>query len=267
MEISRETYIENKKAKIYLNEKVVNNSKDAILLIHGLAEHSGRYEDFISRLNEQSYSVFAMDLRGHGKSKGKRGDSESLNKVLSDVDKAIDYMKEKYNFEKVGIFGHSVGGLVSSLYQSLYNKADFIILSSPAIYTPKKLKFIKFIPYNLLSFVKIKKNYSESKEMLEYSRQDELALKNFSVRTIGIFFRTGTRKLKKVININCPTLLVYGKNDPLLSEQERFVEFMKKLTNDKNKLICFNDAKHRIVQNEGFEERIKQIVGWINEIK
>ena len=42
---------------------------------------------------------------------------------------------------------------------------------------------------------------------------------------------------------------------------------MKKLTNDKNKLICFNDAKHRIVQNEGFEERIKQIVGWINEIK
>lgn len=259
-----EKYIENKNIKIFVKEKLTTNSNKAILLIHGLAEHSGRYEEFISRLNEDGFNVFTMDLRGHGQTISKRGDCESIKKVISDVDIVINYIKNNYNFDKIGIFGHSAGGLVTSLYTSLNpNKIDFLVLSSPAIYCPKKVKIIKYIPYKLLPFIYLKKNQSESKEMLEYNRQDKLALQKYSIRTIGILFNDGINLLNKKLNIPCPTLLVGGKQDILLSEFNKFHSFMNNLTNQKNKIIIYEDAKHRIVQNEGSESRINDIIFWL----
>ena len=259
-------YIESEKVKIFLREEVTD-SKMAVLLIHGLAEHSGRYIDFIQDLKNANISVFAMDLRGHGQSIGKKGDCQSINKVLKDVDKVVEYIKSNFTFEKIGIFGHSIGGLVASLYASVdQSKVDFLVLSSPAIYCPKKLKVMKVVPYKLIPFIKVKKNYSESKEMLEYSRKDQFALNKFSIRTVGVFFVEGQRALKKKLNINCPTLLVYGKQDKLLIEQTEFAEFMSKLTNEQNKIIAYENAKHRIVQNEGSKERIDDIISWIKKV-
>lgn len=260
-------FIKNKKVEIYINERVVEASKMAVLLIHGLAEHSGRYVDFIKKLTEANISVFAMDLRGHGQSKGKKGDSENINKVIEDVDLVVEYIKSNYNFENFGIFGHSIGGMVSSLYASLNaGKVDFMILSSPAIYCPKKLKIMKFVPYKLLPFVYVKKKHSESQEMLDYSRKDRFALHKFSIRTVGVFFIEGLKKLNKVLNIKCPVLLLNGQKDRLLSEQYHFEEFMSKLDNKKNEIISYKDAKHRIVQNEGADKRIKDIINWIKKV-
>ena len=262
-----EKYIQNKNVLIFVDEKIVENSTKAILLIHGFAEHGGRYKDFIFRLNEQGYSVFAMDLRGHGKTRGKKGDMESIEKVITDVEIVMDYIRENYNFEKVGIFGHSTGGLVTSLFTSLNNnKVDFIILSSPAIYCPKKLKIINFIPYNLAKFIYIKKRRSESKEMLEYSKKDEYSLHKFSLRCIGVIFKEGVRLHNKILNIQCPALLVCGKKDKLLNESNKFEDLSKKLKNVKNKFILYEDAKHRIVHNEGSEERIQDILNWLKEL-
>lgn len=259
-------YIESEKVKIFLREEVAD-SKMAVLLIHGLAEHSGRYIDFIQDLKNANISVFSMDLRGHGQSIGTRGDSQSIGKVIKDVDNVLEYIKNNFKFEKIGIFGHSIGGLVASLYASVnQSKVDFLVLSSPAIYCPKKLKVMKFIPYKFIPFIKVKKNYSESKEMLEYSRKDQFALNKFSIRTVGVFFVEGQRNLKKKLNITCPTLLVYGKQDKLLTEQSKFTEFMSRLTNNQNKIIAYENAKHRIVQNQGSKERIEDIINWIKEV-
>lgn len=256
-------YIDNKNIKIYLKEDIVDKSSKAILLIHGFCEHSGRYCEFINKLKEIGYSVFSMDLRGHGRTIGKKGDLESIKRVISDVEIIVNYIKNNYNFEKFGIFGHSTGGLVTSLYTSLNNdKVDFIVLSSPAVYCPKKLKAIKYIPYKLLSFIYLKKKQSESKEMLDYSKNDLYSLKKFSIRSIGVIFVEGIRDLNKVLNIKCPTLLLCGKKDILLNEPDRFIEFYNKLNNDK-KFIMYEDAKHRIVHNEGSETRTKDILEWL----
>lgn len=256
-------YIENGKIKIFVREAIVANSSNAILLTHGLAEHSGRYTDFIQDLNGAGYSVFAIDLRGHGQTVSKKGDCENINKVLEDIDKVVDYIKSKNNFSHLGILGHSIGGLVASLYSSIFNKIDFLVLSSPAIYCPKKLKIIKIVPYKMFPFIYLRKRHSESSEMLEYSRNDKFALHRFSIRTIGIFFNDGIKLLNKNLNISIPTLLVCGKQDRLLNEQHHFEEFMSKLTNKHNKLISYDDAKHRIVHNEGSVSRIQDIIDWL----
>ena len=257
-------YIENGKIKIFVNQFLIEKSETAIILIHGLAEHSGRYNNFIADLNKSGYSVFALDLRGHGQTISKKGDCENINKVIEDVDKVVDYIKSNYNYKKLGIFGHSIGGLVASLYASIYKGVDFLVLSSPAIYCPKKLRIIKCIPYKILPFIYLRKKHSESQEMLEVSKNDNLALHRFSIRTIGIFFNDGIKLLTNKLDIKCPVLLVCGKKDRLLNEQHNFECFMSKLTNAQNKLISYDNAKHRIVHNEDSDKRINDIIEWLN---
>lgn len=259
-----EKYIENGNIKIFLNEELVNDSKRAILLIHGFSEHGGKYVDFIKNLNEQGFSVFAMDLRGHGRTTGKKGDMQNIEKVISDVECVMKYIKSEHSFDEIGIFGHSTGGLVASIYTSLNNEnVNFLILSSPAIYCPKQYRKINIIPYNLINFIYLKKNNGVSKELSEFYKNDIYSLQKFSIRTIGVIFKEGIRMLNKVLNINCPALLVCGRKDEIFKESNKFEMFFTKFTNKNSKIIIYDDAKHRIVHNEGSEERIKDINDWL----
>ena len=250
-------YIATKNIKIYLREDINENSNKAILLIHGFFEHSGKYNDFILNLKKLGYSVFATDLRGHGRTISKKGDLKSIKKVLDDVDLIVKYIKEKYKFDKFGIFAHSTGGLISSIFASLYKeKLDFLILTSPAVFCPKKYKKIKYIPYKILPFLKLKR---------EIKGADEYTLKSFSIRSIGVIFVEGVNLLNKVLDIKCPTLLLCGKEDDLLDEPDKFIEFSKRIGPTLT-FKMYEDAKHRIVHNEGNEARIKDIIEWLNTL-
>lgn len=248
-------------SKVFVNEKVVEG-ECAVILIHGLAEHSGRYSAFIEALNRNNISVFAMDLRGHGKSIGKRGDVESINKVLFDVELVYKHILKNFNFKKVGVFGHSIGGLVASLFVGRHCEVNFLVLTSPAIYLPKKANIIKFLPYKLLPFVRIKKKFIKSKEPLEVSKKDELSLQTISLRTFGAFFCEGLKQLNPN-KISCPVLFMYGEQDQILSEHFKFVEFFNMLESEDKKLICYKEAKHRIVQNENADSHVQEIISWI----
>lgn len=262
---SMEVFLDNlDKSKTYLNINLASNADVALILIHGLAEHSGRYTEFIKNIT-QNISVFAMDIRGHGKSVGKRGDSQSIKKVLDDVDRVYNYISSNYKFKKIGIFGHSVGGLIASLYAGQNRGVNFLVLSSPLVYLPKKLKILRFLPCKMLPFVKLKKHHSESNEMLNFSRNDPLSLKKISLRTFGVFFCDGLKRLNNV-KIQCPTLLMIGKGDPLLSERTEFEIFFEKIDNKTKNFVCYEESKHRIVQNANADKHTNDIIHWINSI-
>ena len=56
-----------------------------VLLVHGLAEHMDRYAHVVEALNNAGWSVTAVELRGHGKSEGKRGHVDRWEQYLDDV--------------------------------------------------------------------------------------------------------------------------------------------------------------------------------------
>jgi alpha-beta hydrolase superfamily lysophospholipase len=61
-------------------------AKGVVCLVHGLGEHSGRYAQWSELLNQCGYVVLTYDLRGHGKSAGKRGHVSSFDDYLKDTD-------------------------------------------------------------------------------------------------------------------------------------------------------------------------------------
>jgi alpha-beta hydrolase superfamily lysophospholipase len=103
----------------------------ALLIVHGLGEHGGRYGQTATDLLDTFSEVYAVDLRGHGRSAGTRGYVPHFTTYHEDLDRVVeaiatkikgpskdptkDPTKDKSSGE-LYILGHSMGGLVVLSY-------------------------------------------------------------------------------------------------------------------------------------------------------
>ncbi len=88
----------------------VDNPKAVMALVHGFGEHCGRYDDMATYLNGQNIAVVAVDMRGHGKSGGKRGIVKSYDDFRHDLDALLTQTRTLYPDTPLTLYGHSMGG-------------------------------------------------------------------------------------------------------------------------------------------------------------
>jgi alpha-beta hydrolase superfamily lysophospholipase len=138
--------------KLFTQSAFVPNPDRVVVLVHGFAEHIGRYTEVIEALNKANMSVLGLDLRGHGRSHGKRGYIDSLEQYGEDLEAAIEHAKKKTGVKKVAILAHSMGGLVASCYAA-HNPQNLsgLVLSSPLIAIAVKVPYWKSQLGKLLS--------------------------------------------------------------------------------------------------------------------
>jgi alpha-beta hydrolase superfamily lysophospholipase len=91
-------------------------ARAVIALVHGLGEHSGRYDHVVARLVGEGYAVHAADHRGHGRSDGPRELIENLDEVVAEVDTLVDRAAAAQPGVPVFMLGHSMGGLIALRY-------------------------------------------------------------------------------------------------------------------------------------------------------
>jgi len=85
-----------------------------LLIVHGFGEHIGRYSTMIEELSSLSLNIFAYDRRGEGQSTGRRAYIHHMDDQVSD----LKSLKAKLIPNKLPTFlyGHSLGGLISTKY-------------------------------------------------------------------------------------------------------------------------------------------------------
>jgi alpha-beta hydrolase superfamily lysophospholipase len=88
-------------------------ARAAVLLIHGVGEHGGRYDKLVAPLNSAGYSVYGVDLRGHGRSPGRRGHISVWSDYLDDLSAARDWCTGEAAGLPLFVFGHSMGSLLA----------------------------------------------------------------------------------------------------------------------------------------------------------
>lgn len=107
-----------------------------VALLHGLAEHARRYDALAARLNAAGIDVLAIDLRGHGRSPGKRAWVERFDDYLNDADALV--AEAAQGDSPLFLMGHSMGGAIAALYAIERMPAHGrtvagLVLSSPAL--------------------------------------------------------------------------------------------------------------------------------------
>ena len=114
--------------------------KAVICLIHGLGEHSSRYQHLAEYYIKKGYIVAAYDLRGHGRSQGQRGHYPSLDAAMDDIKVFTEKLEKDYPDIPVFLYGHSLGGVLVLNYV-LRNKNHLtgVIATSPGLVTGQKV--------------------------------------------------------------------------------------------------------------------------------
>ncbi|MDP1613634.1 MAG: lysophospholipase [Sulfuritalea sp.] len=105
-----------------------------IALVHGIAEHSGRYAWFAERASQQELGVVSVDLRGHGRSPGERSYVERFDDYLQDVDALLAKAEELAAGGPVFLMGHSMGGAIALRWLAQRGRpVAGLVLSSAAL--------------------------------------------------------------------------------------------------------------------------------------
>jgi len=106
-----------------------------ILLVHGLGEHAGRYDQLARQLTDWGFAVRGYDQYGHGESGGRRGGLPTDDRLLEDLADLVDSTRARMDRQTpLILLGHSMGGLVAARFVALaLRPVEALILSSPAL--------------------------------------------------------------------------------------------------------------------------------------
>jgi alpha-beta hydrolase superfamily lysophospholipase len=108
--------------------------KAVLLIVHGLAEHSGRYMNVVNYFVPLGYAIYALDHLGHGKSEGTRVFVNKFEDYTGPLKTYFDRVRSEQPDKTIFLLGHSLGGLISSRHL-LDHQANYggAILSGPGI--------------------------------------------------------------------------------------------------------------------------------------
>jgi alpha-beta hydrolase superfamily lysophospholipase len=105
-----------------------------VVIIHGLAEHSGRYDHVGRYFAEAGIDAHAVDLRGFGGSGGRRASLDRWSQLHQDLEDQIDVLRATAPDRPLVLYGHSLGGLIALGYALDGRiRPDLLVLSAPAL--------------------------------------------------------------------------------------------------------------------------------------
>lgn len=206
----------------YRRSWTADDPKANVLLLHGIAEHSGRYEHIGATLVEAGYSVRAIDHHGHGRSGGKRGHVDSIDVFLEDVEDNLAELRGEGL--PVVLMAHSMGGLVAFTYAvSGRPLPDVLLLSGPALgaEVPAWQRIAAPILGRLVPKLFISTEFdgsllSTDPDVGKAYVDDPLRVKG-STAGLGLsLFKAMKTSNERLTSLSVPTMVVHGGNDPIV---------------------------------------------------
>jgi alpha-beta hydrolase superfamily lysophospholipase len=197
-----------------------------ILLVHGIAEHSGRYEAVGGWMARAGLDVESFDLRGFGASAGRRAWIERWSGYHDDVEDRLGSIRAAAIGRPVVLFGHSLGGLIALGYcvaEPARPSPDVLIVSAPALdsSTPRWMRAAAAVLTRVAPTLALRNAFdgtvlSRDPTVAERYLADPLNHHSTTARLGAEALAEGARVRTALDRLSIPTLVYHGAEDRLV---------------------------------------------------
>jgi acylglycerol lipase len=262
--------------EIFYRSFQASDEKARLVIAHGLGEHSGRYGNVLERLFPLGVSVWALDHRGHGQSKGKRGHLETFQHYLADLGVVLGMAhQDKPDGVKVFLLGHSMGGLIAlNFAQNFPELISGVVASAPAlgvtVEVPAAKAFLGKVMSTILPGLSMSNGLDDTKlshdpAVVEAYRKDPLVHDRVTARWFTEFMSAMEATRQGASSMSVPLLMQLAGDDHLVSADAGRAMFEQVGSSDKT--LHVYDGYYHEIYNAPQEKRAKvldDLAGWMS---
>ncbi|MCZ8319391.1 MAG: lysophospholipase [Lysobacteraceae bacterium] len=242
-----------------------------VLVIHGFAEHSGRYLELLDALADAGFDALAFDLRGHGRSEGRRAHLRRFEDYLDDTRAAFSALTAGTDGTAL-VFGHSMGGLIATHFAaSVPERCRALALSSPMLARALAVNPLKLLAAHVLGrLLPVFSMPSGITGAHLTSDPDEIALHDADPLVLhqaraGWFIALEAAMAAApaaVARLTMPLYLMHGEADPLTAFDASRALFPSAPSIDKT-FVPLPGMRHETLHEVGRETVRANLVAWL----
>lgn len=256
----------------YQHWKPQDEPKAILLIVHGLAEHCGRYLNVVNYFVPRGYAVYGLDHIGHGKSEGTRVFVERFSDFTEPLKTYFDLIQGWHPGKPVFIVGHSMGGLISAVY--LLEHQDELkgaVLSAPAVKVSESISPATILMAKMLAGIAPKmgvaaldaNGVSKDPAVVNAYVNDPLVYNGkTTARAGGELLKAIRRVEQEAGTLHIPLLLMQGSADRLVDPGGVKMLYEKASTRDKT-LKMYDGLYHEIFNEPEREQVFKDMEAWL----
>jgi alpha-beta hydrolase superfamily lysophospholipase len=244
----------------------------ALLIVHGLAEHSGRYGNVVQHLVPLGYAAYAPDHLGHGRSEGARVFVERFADYTTTLKTFFDMVRGRQPGKPVFLLGHSLGALIEAAYL-LDHQAELAgaVLSGPLVKVPDNISPAVVAASKLLSVVMPKlgvaavdaADVSQDPAVVQAYIDDPLVYRGkTTARLAAEMLKAMQRVSAEAGHITLPVLLLQGGADRLVNPAGAQMLYDTVGSADKT-LHIYDRFCHEVFNEPGCARVLRDVEVWL----
>jgi alpha-beta hydrolase superfamily lysophospholipase len=245
-------------------------AKARIVLVHGYAEHAGRYEYVGETLASAGYEVHAFDLRGHGRSEGDRALVRSFDAYLDDLGIFLSRVTADATPMPTFLLGHSMGGAIVALH-AIERTPDIrgLVLSGPAITDRSGIaawvmstvgRIVPRLPLVKLDAAAV----SRDPDVVRRYDGDPLVYRGrVKAGLLTAMLDAGRRVVRGAPSLDAPLLIVHGREDRLAPVAVSEALFGAMTSSDKI-LKMYDGLFHEVFNEPERDDVLADVIRWLD---
>jgi acylglycerol lipase len=234
-----------------------------IVATHGIGEHMDRHK-YIPELFGHDFNIFQYDLRGHGRSTGRRAYVQDFAEYMEDLKEIIRFLEEKYRMDRYVLFGHSMGALITCAFMQSYVEderyPERVVINAPPCGASGLLgKIVKLIPpavfngaceipysFPVGGLVELTGLSHDPRTKEDYLKDNLNALKLES-KLIFELMKTAQATFARPVRSKCPSFATVGSSDRVVGASD-VIEYFTSV--DKSFNFKIIDGAYHEIHNE-----------------
>jgi alpha-beta hydrolase superfamily lysophospholipase len=244
-----------------------------LVIVHGLAEHSGRYMNVVNYFVPLGYAVYGLDHIGHGRSEGARVYVKRFEDYTETLKTYVDKVRAWQPDKPLFMIGHSMGGLIAAAYL-LDHQEDLkgAVLSGPGVKVPDSISPVTIGLGKVLSTLMPKTGLvqldaqavSRDPAVVEAYVNDPLVhTGKTTARLAAEMLKAMQRVTERSGEITLPLMIVQGAQDKLVDPAGARM-LVETVGSDDKTLKVYDGLYHEVFNEPEHEQVLSDVEAWLN---